>query len=443
MFLNRNDAEQIARRALSLSSAESCFVWLSGREDRNIRFASRGGATNATTSGVQVTITTTFGQRQGRASANAIDDDSLRDAVSRAETAARLSPENPETMPPLGRLPYPPSAAYNEATASLTIDALAGLMEPAATMAQRAGVDIAGYTHLGKTWRAFANSAGAGAYDRATRLSLSLSTRNRAGTWSGWSGTASHDAAQIDAAALARTAIDKALAQPDPMTLEPGKYVVLLEPAVVGHFVAELMGRFNARPADEGRSFLARKGGGTRQGETMFSERVTIASDPANALAPGFAFDWNGLPNNPATWVERGVVRTLKRDRYWASKTGETPVADPGIYTMAGGTDSVADMIRSIKRGILVTRLWYVRGVDPRSVLLTGLTRDGTFLIENGAIAGPCTNFRFNESPLSLFKNVLGIGPTERTAPPEVWPTLAVPPILAENFSFTSISPAV
>ncbi len=443
MFLNRNDADQIARRALSLSSAESCIVWLNGREDRNIRFASRGGATNATTAAVQVTITATFGQRQGRASANALDDDSLRDAVSRAETAARLSPENPETMPPLGAQPYPPSAAYSEATASLTIDTLAGLLEPAAAMAQRAGVDIAGYTHLGKTWRAFANSAGAGAYDRATRLNLSLSTRNRAGTWSGWAGTASHDAAQIDAAALARTAIDKALAQPDPVALDPGKYVVLLEPAVVGHFVAELMWRFNARPADEGRSFLARKGGGTRQGETMFSERVTITSDPANTLAPGFAFDWNGLPNNPTNWVERGVVRTLKRDRFWAAKTGEAPVGDPGSYTMAGGTDSVADMLRSIKRGILVTRLWYVRGVDPRSVLLTGLTRDGTFLIENGAIASPCTNFRFNESPLSLFKNVLGIGPTERTAPPEVWPTLAVPPILTEDFTFSSISPAV
>ncbi len=336
-------------------TAESCFVWLNGREDRNIRFASRGGATNATTSGVQVTVAARFGQRIGRASANAIDDDSVRDAVSRAEATARLSPENPEVMPPLPPQTYPPSAAYDDATAVLTIDALAGVLEPAVTLSRRAGVDIAGYVHLGRNWRAFASSAGADGYDRATKFDLSLSTRNRAGTWSGWAGTTSHDAAKIDAAALARTAIDKALAQPDPVTLDPGKYVVLLEPAVVGHFVAELMGRFNARPADEGRSFLARKGGGTRQGETLFSERMTITSDPADPLAPGFAFDWNGLPNTPTTWIERGVVRTLKRDRFWASKTGEAPVADPGNYTMAGGADSVADMIRSVKRGVLVS----------------------------------------------------------------------------------------
>jgi predicted Zn-dependent protease len=443
MFLSRTDAEQIARRALSFAGAPSCFVWLSGREDRNIRYASRGGATNAATAGAQVNVTAAFGQRQGRASANALDDDSLRRVVADAEAAARTAPENPEIMPALPPQAYPPSAAYNEATAAVTIDALAALIEPAAIMAHAQAVDVAAFVRQTRSWRAIATSAGALAYDRAAEISLSLSARNRAGTWSGWAGTRTHDIAQLDAASLARAAIDKALAVPAPVTLDPGKYVVLLEPAVVGHFVAELMWRFNARQADEGRSFLARQGGGTRLGETLFDARVTIASDPAGPLAPGFAFDWNGLPNTPTNWVEHGTIRTLQYDRYWATKSGAAPTGSPGAFVMAGGQDTRADMIRDVKRGILVTRLWYVRGVDPRSVLVTGLTRDGNFLIENGAIAGPCTNFRFNESPLSLFKNILAIGPTERAAPPEVWPTLAVPPLLAKDFSFTSISPAV
>jgi predicted Zn-dependent protease len=443
MFLSRTDAEQIARRALSFASAPSCFVWLSGREDRNIRYASRGGATNAATAGAQLTITAAFGQRQGRASANAHDDDSLRRTVAAAEAAARTAPENAEIMPPLPPQTYPASAAYNEATAAVTVDALASLIEPASSLARQRTVNVAAFVRHTKSWRAIATSAGASGYDRAAEISLSHSARNRAGTWSGWAGTRTHDMTQLDAASLARSAIDKALAEPAPVTLDPGKYVVLLEPAVVGHFVAELMWRFNARQADEGRSFLARQGGGTRLGETMFDARVTIASDPASALAPGFAFDWNGLPNTPTNWVERGTIQTLQYDRFWGAKSSATPLGSPGAFVMAGGTATRDDMIRDVKRGILVTRLWYVRGVDPRSALVTGLTRDGNFLIENGAIAGPCANFRFNESPLSLFKNILALGPTERAAPPEVWPTLAVPPILAKDFTFSSISPAV
>jgi predicted Zn-dependent protease len=267
--------------------------------------------------------------------------------------------------------------------------------------------------------------------------------RNRRVTWAGWSGSSANAAAGLDADALARAAVDKALAQPDPVTLEPGKYTVLLEPAVVGQFVAEMMWRFGTRFADEGRSFFAKRGGGNRIGETIFHPRITLTSDPADAQAPGFAFDEAGVPNDPVTWIEEGVLKALKRDRYWAHRTGTAPVADPGFYTLAGGGDSQADMIRGVKRGILVTRLWYVRMLSPRALVLTGLTRDGTFLIENGAIVGPCTNFRFNESPIAVLRNVLGIGPATRTAPPEVWTTIAAPPLLVEDFTFASVSPAV
>jgi predicted Zn-dependent protease len=443
MFLSAEEAGDLARRTVAKARAPSCFVWLTGRDSRNMRFASRGGATNGAMSGADVTVVAAFGQRRGRASANAIDEDSLNDAVARAESAARDAPENPEVMPALEKQTYPRSTAYDEATALMNADLLADLLLPAVRRAAQAGADLAGFASAQRSWRAFATSAGGGGYDRATGIGLSLSVRNRRGTWSGWSGTDAYAALGIDAEALARAAIDKALAQPDPVVLEPGKYTVLLEPAVVGQFVAEMMWRAGARFADEGRSFFTRRGGGTKVGETVFAPGITLTSDPADARAPGFAFDGSGLPHDPVTWIDQGKLATLKRDRYWAKRTGLPPVADYNFYTLAGGSDSQADMIRSVKHGVLVTRLWYVRMVDPRAMLLTGLTRDGTFLIENGAIAGPCTNFRFNESPITVLRNVLGRGPTTRAAPPEAWTTLSVPPLLVEDFTFSSISPAV
>ncbi len=444
MLLTQAETEQLGRRTLAFSNAEGCRVWLEGRETDNFRFASRGGATNGTIGGARLTVTSTFGQRQGRATTNLLDDTALRDAVARSEVAARSAPENVEVMPPLGPQNYGTSAAYFRTTATLKGGALASLLDPAVSAAKRAGLDLAAFLQAGQWWRAFATSAGALGYDRATSIHLTVSARNARSTWSGWAAGHQNDASRLDVAALARNAVEKASAGPDPVALEPGKYVVLLEPPVVGQMVAQMMGHFGARSADEGRSFLARKGGGNKLGDRLFDERVTIASDPADDVAPGFALSTDGLPNRPVTWVEAGVVKNLMWSRYWAKKSGVEPIADPHFFFMRGGSDSVADMIRDVTRGVLVTRLWYVRMVDPRSLLLTGLTRDGTFLIENGAVTRPIANFRFNESPLAMLKNILAIGPSQRTYFAEAGSiAISVPPLLVKDFSFSSVAPGI
>lgn len=442
MFLSREEAETAARRALAMSRAETCRVYLNGWQGHNIRLASRGGMSNGSAGGVRISVTSSFGRRVGRASASALDEPSLRDVFARSESAAERAPENPEAMPPLGPQQYSESAAYFEGAAATSTMDLVDLVAPAAASLREAGLDFALFAHAGRRWCAAATSAGALGYDRATGAGLAISARNARGTWSGWGGRNVTDVRQLDVDAIARAAIDKALATPDPVQLDPGKYVVLLEPSVVGDMLAHLMWRFDARPADEGRSFLSRQGG-NKLGERLFDERITITSDPADKLAPGFAFNQEGLPHRPTSWVEGGVLRTLSRGRYWAQKTGQASVTSPGYFTMQGGNDTVDSMIRDVKRGVLVTRLWYVRTVDPRTVLLTGLTRDGTFLIENGAVTRPITNFRFNESPLAVFANVLGIGPTQRCRMAEVDEPLAVPPLLVKDFTFSSISPAV
>jgi predicted Zn-dependent protease len=443
MLLDRTEAEAIARRVLALSGADGCAVTLEGQDERNIRFASRGGATNGASGSTTLIVASRFGQREAQVFANAFDEETLRDTVARSEAAARSAPDNVEVMPALTSQDYPASAAWFDATAALTADGLADLIAPAARAARQAGVDVAAFVETFRSWHAFASSGGALGYDRKTSVRLTVTARNRRGTWSGWSGADQNDIARLDAEAVAKTAIGKALAEPDPIALDPGKYVVLLEPPVVGQMVATLMAHFGAREADEGRSFLARKGGGNRLGEKMFDARVTIASDPAGAAAPGFAVGRDGLPNKPVTWIDGGVVKNFSRGRYWAKKTAMEPIPQSGFFEMRGGDDAVADMIRDVKRGVLVTRLWYVRMVDPRSLLITGLTRDGTFLIENGAVTRPVVNFRFNESPVAVLGNILGIGAAQRTALAEETTTLSVPPLLVKDFTFSSVSRAV
>jgi predicted Zn-dependent protease len=289
-----------------------------------------------------------------------------------------------------------------------------------------------------------ANSAGLFVHEPHTGAELTVTARNRAGTWSGWAGVSETRFGRLDAARLGRRAIDKAAHPGTPARLDPGKYTVILEPSAVSDFVGFLLWFMNGRTADEGRSFFSRKDGGNAIGEKIFHDDVSIYSDPADPVAPEAIFGDDGLPGERVDWVANGVVRNLTYPRFWAQRKGRAPVPRPHSFVMAGGTTSVDDMIRAVKRGVLVTRLWYIRVVDPQRLLLTGLTRDGNFLIEDGRIVGPAINFRFNESPAALLGNVLAIGRSERTRGGEMeGGASSVPPLLVKDFNFSSPSEAI
>ncbi|HHH49790.1 MAG TPA: TldD/PmbA family protein, partial [Saprospiraceae bacterium] len=194
---------------------------------------------------------------------------------------------------------------------------------------------------------------------------------------------------------------------------------------------------FSARRADEGRSFLSNKGGGTKLGEKILDERVNIYSDPLSEDVPSRTWSGNGLPVKKTNWIENGVIKNLFYSRYWAKKQGKTPNPFPGNAIMEGGTASIEDLIKDTKKGVLVTRLWYIRTVDPQTLLYTGLTRDGTFFIENGKIAYPVKNFRFNESPIIMLNNLEAMGKSQRVN------GNMIPPLKVRDFTFTSLSDAI
>ena len=201
-----------------------------------------------------------------------------------------------------------------------------------------------------------------------------------------------------------------------------------------------LAGALNARTADEGRSPFSKPGGGTRLGEKIVDERVTLYSDPADPALLGQPFDPDGLPLGPIVWIDRGVLRNLIYSRYWAQRQGRMPTGSPQTAGLAltGGTKTTEELIAGCERGILVTHFFYVRSLEPRTVLYTGLTRDGTFLIEKGKITQALKNFRWNESPLLMLNRLEEIGRSEPTSAGQLMPSLRV-----SRFDFSSLSDAV
>ena len=204
-----------------------------------------------------------------------------------------------------------------------------------------------------------------------------------------------------------------------------------------------MLGGFDARSADEGRSFLSKKGGGNRLGEKLFDEQVNIWADPWNPDVAVLPWDGSMLPRERTEVIKNGRVNSLEYSRYWAQKQKVAMRAGHGNMIMGGTDKTTAELIANTKKGILVTRTWYIRMVDPQSVLLTGLTRDGTFYIENGKIMYPVKNFRFNESPVTMLNNIEEIGKPVVIAGDEVPYQMLIPPMKVRDFNFTSLSDAV
>jgi len=314
----------------------------------------------------------------------------------------------------------------------------------------------AGFFERAAETAAIANKQGNFGYGRVTDAYLSTTARNAAGTSSGWASQPAVRIESIEGAVVAKTAIDKCVRWKEPKRLDPGKYTVVLEPTATGDLVQMMGFSMQARAAEEGRSFLSKKGGGTLAGEKLFPEFITLRSDPFHPQysglpwggGGGFGFGGGGggagggLPAERMAWIENGVVRNLFYDRYYAAKAGKQPTPFPNRLVLEGSDKSLADLIASVDRGLLVTRFWYIRVVNPQTAQMTGLTRDGVFLIEQGKVTSPVMNFRFNQSPVEMLKNTVAVGRPVRVRGGEGGGMIA-PPIVAKDFSFTSISDAV
>ncbi|MDQ3337541.1 MAG: TldD/PmbA family protein [Myxococcota bacterium] len=442
-MLDERQSRQMLAKVIALAKKQpgaEAVASLRSARTGNTRFAVNEITTSGDVATQDLSVTVKFGKRSASATTNQLDDRSLADVVARAARMAKLSPENAEAMPVLGKQTYRrPPGARDAATAKLGPEPRAKAAGTSIAHATSSKVTIAGYYENADRTRGLASTAGLSAFHAWTTAGMTCTARTPDGTGSGWAGGASNRAADFDPDTLAKIAVDKGVKSAKPTRLDAGRYTVVLEPAAVADLLGFLTDSFNARRADEGRSFFSKPGGGTKVGEKLFPDFITLRTDPNDVQIEAQPFDGSGFPLAPTTWVDKGVVKGLVYDRYWAQKHGKQSTGQPSGWVLDGGKATREDLIKGVKRGVLITRFWYLRWIDPQSVLVTGLTRDGVFMIENGAITRPVNNFRFNESPVQM------LGKCDALTPSVVHPQggMRVPMLRTHEFNLASISEAV
>jgi predicted Zn-dependent protease len=450
---SREEVKAITDKVLNMASkATGAEVEFSGGERSATRFANSTITANMVQFDRQVSVTVRQGTRSGSASTRQFDDASLEAMVKEAMAAAEKGRENENMEPLLG------PQTYVEVDAALPSGVNFGPAERARMARQSIDVSdkmqTVGSGYIPKTHQTTcsANSNGLFAYYQVAETSFILTCRTADGTGSGWAGTTGiKDPSTIDPEELTRVASDKAVKSRNAKALEPGRYTVILEPRANARFLSLMTGLFNAQSAESPYTktyFSGKEPGTTKVGEKVFSDGITLRSDIGNPILRQSPIAGDGTPLADVTWVEKGVLKGLAYNEAYArrAKKPVTPASVNNSLVMEGTEMSIQDMIKSTRRGLLVTFFWYIRGVDNETLLNTGMTRDGLFLIENGEIAGPVQNFRWNMSPIVGYNNVTAVGravPMHMGESYDGGNTALIPAVRVEDFLMTSVSPAV
>ena len=445
MLLTEKEAKQITEKFLSFVKADDAIVNISSSETSHVRFAENNFLTSGKREARGASVTLWIDGRRGSSSTNDFDETSLKTAVEQAEQIARLSPVDREYVPTLGPQTYKPTDGYVEATANISPAARAKTIGGILDEAEKQKIIAAGFHQSQASASASATKNGNFYFHRSTIVGLSVTGRTQDGTSSGYFARSHFDVNKLDASRIAREAIRKTLEGRNARTLDPGVYTVILEPQAVADILGFFTFSFDARSAEEGRSAFSASGGKTRLGEKIFDERINILSDPWHAELPASPAAQGGVPAQKIYMVRNGVLENLIYSRFWASRKNVEPTPGPvnTIMETSGKPANIEEMIASTKRGLLISRFWYIRSIDPRIAGLTGLTRDGVWLIEDGKIAYPVKNFRFNQSVIQMLApgNVEMVGASERVG--DVDSASLLPALKLKAFNFTSQSEAV
>jgi predicted Zn-dependent protease len=418
-------------------------VILSGEDASLTRFANNAITQNVAERNTHISVRPVIEGRTARASTNRRDEAAIRAVVEEAIAITRLTEPDPE-LPPLS-VPEPLDTVqrYFEGTARATPDERARAVAEAIREVEAAGQTAAGIYSTGEAFFGLMNSHGVAAWHSETMARFSITAM--AADSSGWAKASACDHRALEPAALARTAAQKAVNSKDPRELPAGRYTVVLEPAAVLDLAGQMFGDFSATAVRDGRSFL-----NDRIGAKVFGENISIVDDARHPLQSGAPFDGEGIARKPLILVENGVVREIAYSRQAAAHAGVAPTGHgfpvpnevgeaPVNIVIAGGGASLEQMIASTERGILVTRFWYIREVDPYEKIFTGMTRDGTFLIENGRVTAGVRNFRFNQGLMEMLSNVEALGPPVRASGEEAG-DMVVPAMKVRDFNFTEVT---
>ncbi|MEU4093085.1 metallopeptidase TldD-related protein [Streptomyces sp. NPDC026673] len=455
---------EIVERALELSRADGCVVLADEESSANLRWAGNALTTNGVTRGRTLTVIATVNGAQGTASGvvsrAAVTADELEPLVRAAEAAARDAGPAEDAQPLVEGVPL--SASFTEppaATSSEVFAAFAPALGESFAAARAGGRRLYGFAYHSVTSTYLGTSTGLRLRHDQPSGTLELNAKSADMSRSAWAGAATRDFTDVDPAALDADLAQRLAWAERRIDLPAGRYETLLPPSAVADLMIYQQWSAAARDAAEGRTVFSRPGGGTRVGEKLSELPLTLRSDPdepglesapfviAHASSDTASVFDNGLPVEPTDWLREGVLNRLSTTRHSAGLTG-LPFTPGGgnLILDGGGKRSLEEMVADTGRGLLLTCLWYIREVDPATLLLTGLTRDGVYLVEGGEVTGVVNNFRFNESPVDLLGRATEVGRTERTLPREWsdWFTRAAfPAMRIPDFNMSSVSQGV
>jgi len=447
-MFSQQQVKDIIDQVIGYSKLPGCQVDVQWTEDDFIRFARNGITTSGYRVTQQISITsTTADKRSGNSAVSELTPEALKAGVKQAEDLALISHPSPEDMPALPAQKYPRLSNFDPLTAAARGDVLIPHVQAVLAGAIKNKLITAGFIQRSANAVGVGNKAGLFGYHTYTDSSLTHTMRNPEGTSSGWATQSSVMVKDLNGAEQAAVSIKKCLGGINRKKLDPGKYTVIMEPAAVADMIGWLGFAFGARDAEQGQSFLSKPGQdpnatATFLGEKMFPEIVTLRSDPFHPKLASTPWGPSLLPNEKIAWIDKGVVSNLFYDRFWASKAGKKPTPSPVNLVLEGQNNSLDDLVASVDRGLLVTRLWYIRVVQPKTWQLTGLTRDGVFLIEKGKITDPIVNFRWNQSPAEVLQRTTKLTQPIRVTNDETGSNMA-PALITTDFNLTSVSDAV
>jgi predicted Zn-dependent protease len=469
-FLSQEACQELLERIVRLSPRGwDLSLNVYSRWRGNVRWARNEITTAGDSTEPTINISASHRNQSAQFTINRLDDASIGSAIAALKRRMDMMP--PVDFPGGLRTAenYLETQLWSDATYGLDAAQRAQLQRQLVAPAEKEDLLSAGYLEVAATGNGVVNSAGLFAYLPETRAQFSVTVRNKTGTGSGWAGVANKDWRAIDAAKLSAIAIDKCKRSADPVAIEPGRYTVIMEPQAVSDLMMPLIysldrqqaemgiGPWADRPQQNARAGLivgdatsfegtAGQGqggsGNSRIGQLVLDPRITISADPSDPEAPFVPFAGDGSPYKPVSWIDKGVLKELSYWRWYANQmlNKPDPLPNSTSFRMSGGDTSIEQMIAQTERGLLVTRFTNVRTVDFNSLLCTGTTSDGLWLIEKGEITRPVKNFRFRESPLFAFNSLQALGTPQRVLQ---WMPVIVPPALVHDFSMTSLADAV